>query len=285
MDTDFQAFKPVNRTVGSMLVHGASILSGDLPYLTLISGLSAVLIAGFGNITNDIADVEIDRINRSDRALPSGEVSIPVVWLLALLCLTCALLLAWSLSTYHVAVVSGAAVLLIAYNWILKRVFLIGTIAVSGLVALTIGYGALTGASSGGRAAALDVIVEYNVLVTISFAFVLTFVREIVKDMQDVAGDDANGVLSLPIVAGLDKTGLLVRGMVVLVILAVPIPYLIFSYSGIYLLMMIPVVALLVRILTMFGDSEINAAQISRHLKLSMMLGLLALAFASVWPS
>ena len=121
-------FRPLNLlivfigcTVGSMLVHGASISSGDLPYLTLISGLSAVLIAGFGNITNDIADVEIDRINRSDRALPSGEVSIPVVWLLALLCLTCALLLAWSLTTYHVAVVSGAAVLLTAYNWILDR--------------------------------------------------------------------------------------------------------------------------------------------------------------------
>jgi geranylgeranylglycerol-phosphate geranylgeranyltransferase len=285
-------FRPLNLlivfigcTVGSMLVHGASISSGDLPYLTLISGLSAVFLAGFGNITNDIADIKIDRINRSDRALPSAEVSVPAAWLLSLTCLASALALASSLSTYHVAVVCAAAVVLTTYNWMFKRVFLVGTVAVSGLVAVTVGYGALTGASSGGRAAPLDVIMESNVLVAMCFAFALTLIREVVKDMEDIAGDSANGVRSLPMIVGTDRAGHLVRGTVGLVILAIPLPYLLFPYSGIFLLMMIPVVALLVRVLAMLGDSEVNAAQISRHLKLSMLLGLFALALAAAWPA
>jgi len=284
-------FRPLNLLiiffgcfVGSMLVHGASISAGDLPYLTSLAALSTVFTAAFGNITNDIADRKIDSVNRADRPIPSGQISVPVAVVIALSCLCCALIIAWSLSVYHVEVVAVAGLILLAYNWVFKKAGIIGTIVVSGLVAMTIGFGAMTGASSSGRAAPLDVIVQGNVLVTMSFAFVLMLARELIKDVQDVEGDLKGDVRSVPITIGTKKTLRITRGIVAVTIIAAPMPYLHLEFSGLYLLLMIPVLALLVRVMAMLGDPEPDLFLVSRHLKLSMCLGMLALACAAIWP-
>jgi len=45
------------------------------------------------------------------------------------------------------------------------------------------------------------------------FAFIINFIREIVKDLQDVEGDSNQGMNTLPIAFGIKKTSKLVFGL------------------------------------------------------------------------
>ena len=49
-----------------------NLLSGGI---SIISIVSAMLLCGAGNVINDIMDYEIDKINRPERPLPSGRMT------------------------------------------------------------------------------------------------------------------------------------------------------------------------------------------------------------------
>ncbi|HSL22106.1 MAG TPA: UbiA family prenyltransferase [Vicinamibacterales bacterium] len=63
-------------------------------YPLLGSLMAAVLNAG-NNALNQIYDLEIDRINKPKRPLPSGRVTLRGAWICTLVCYALALLLAW----------------------------------------------------------------------------------------------------------------------------------------------------------------------------------------------
>lgn len=47
----------------------------------------------------------------------------------------------------------------------------------------------------------------FNVLTDYAiFAFIINFIREIVKDLQDVKGDNSEGIKTIPVVLGISKT-------------------------------------------------------------------------------
>jgi 4-hydroxybenzoate polyprenyltransferase len=62
-------------------------------------------------------------------------------------------------------------------------------------------------------------VVNYIFLGYASFAFLVTMVREIVKDLEDAAGDESAGCRTLPIVAGKDTARLIAGAMMALNIL------------------------------------------------------------------
>jgi 4-hydroxybenzoate polyprenyltransferase len=184
----------------------------------LLLMLSTVLIAAAGYIINDYFDVRIDQLNHPDTVL-LGKVIVRKNAIKA-----------------HIA--ANAAAVVIAgylaiqgrhYEWLLlqlfciamlwfysttyKRQYMSGNVTVSVLTALTIislfvyepamqrlAQLPLTHMSRHNIRSSLPV---WILLVYAGFAFLLTWIREIIKDMEDMEGDAAEGCVTMPIKRGL----------------------------------------------------------------------------------
>lgn len=183
-------------------------------YLLVLIMLGTALIAAGGYVINDYFDVKIDRINRPDEVIVTRSVSKPAAMRL-------------SLALSGAGVVSGvaAAMLLRSYTlglifvlvpgllWFYsssyKRLFMAGNLIIAVLAALT----PLTVAIA--NVAQLQLLystilpyttLEHDLYVWTGgfalFAFLLTWIREIVKDMQDQMGDRELECHSMPVVWG-----------------------------------------------------------------------------------
>ena len=183
----------------------------DNLYFLLLT-LSTVLIAAGGYVINDIQDVGIDLINKPDEIVISREIRIKRAYNLYYLLTLGGLLLGlyvgyrvgdWKLGIVHF-IVAG---LLWFYATGLKKTLLLGNLVVaitSALVVLVIGLYEVTLHPDnilfiGGLNAKP---IYHFILVYTFFAFVMTLIREIVKDLEDMKGDEAFGSQSLPISKG-----------------------------------------------------------------------------------
>ncbi len=151
----------------------------------LMAGAATMLITAGGFVVNDINDIEIDRINRPDRPLAAGTVSVATAWALYWLLNTTALGLALKVNAMLGLVSLGIVLLLFMYSTQLKQRFLVGHLAVAMMGALILPFGGL----------ALGHILP--VLLTILFVFPAFFAREVLKTVPDYAGDKEHGVDNL----------------------------------------------------------------------------------------
>ncbi len=259
--------------VGGLLAAGFNAfgaLGGAARGRLLVAALSAALIGGAANSLNDVFDLDIDRVNRPGRPLPSGQVAVGTaraVWALAS---AVGLVLSVLLSPLHLALAAGSVVLLYAYCARLKRTVLVGNVLVALVVALALLYG---GAAVGQPGPAL---------VGSVFVFLTTLVGEIAKDIEDVTGNGAAGARTLPFVHGPEvaaRVAALVLGMTLVLI---PAPFLAFGYSGLYLLLVLAAAGFLLRALWLLltPDPSMQAGRVSALVKTAMLFGLAALAFA-----
>lgn len=157
--------------------------------IRLISGLlSGMLIAAGGYVVNDYYDLEIDLINKPGRVLPSGKMSRSTA-------------LYYSIGLFIVGIILGYftgsviclllafinSTLLFLYASIFKRQVITGNL----LVAYASGSAFIYG----------GVITDNlsNSLIIAVFAFFYTFLREIVKAMEDKKGDQENGAITVAV--------------------------------------------------------------------------------------
>lgn len=154
--------------------------------------VATICSTGFGNVINDIIDIDSDRISHPNRPLPLGEISIQSAWFYCILLVSIALISSFSVSSLHGWATVFPLILLAIYALFLKATPIAGNLLVAILVAYTILYGAL-GA------------VGFSILIyPATMAFLLNFSREIIKDLQDYKGDKSSGVITsaiLPIPA------------------------------------------------------------------------------------
>ena len=159
--------------------------------------LSALLVAAAGYIINDYYDVKIDAINRPDRLVIGRVVRRRHAMLAHLLLCGVGVAVAGVLWPRPLlgAVTLGSALLLWGYSARFKRVALIGNVSIASLTAALVLLPELqlqTGLSA--------------VWVYALAAFLLTVVREIVKDVEDMRGDAHHGCRTLPLVFGVART-------------------------------------------------------------------------------
>lgn len=182
-------------------------------YIAMLIGASVCVAAG-GYIINDYFDIKIDRINRADRLIVTQTVSKDqAIWayriitgvgiLLGLLCSW--LVRSWSMAVIYIFVPG----LLWFYSSAYKRQFLLGNIIVALASALPPLLVAL--ANVGWLNKHFAMIMPYltftkDIFYWMSgfalFAFLLSWIREIIKDLQDQAGDRELECHTLPIVLG-----------------------------------------------------------------------------------
>ena len=230
----------------------------------LLVSVAAFVMLSAGNAINDYCDYNIDRINRPRRPLPSGRIRRVDALIFAIVLVVIGI---W-LGTLINRNATGAAILvfvvLASYAFWLKRIPLVGNLAVSGLTGLTFIAGGI----------AIDSV--RGTLIPAIFAFLFTTAREIVKDLEDTEGDLKNNVKTLAI----HNPQLAIKtaiGFMALVILFSPVPYLFGWYSRHYLIAVVlgvdlVLIGLAVRLLR--DASRESCAFIQRWMKWDIFVGL-----------
>jgi len=171
----------VGTLVGGLVARGAGISVPSILWLFLVlAGVSTALITAGGNVLNDLLDLEGDRVNHPDRPLVTGEISVGSARALAVILFVGGTLVAVPVAFSEplvAAILAAAILLLVAYEFRFKRVGFLGNLVVAFLTGMVFLYG---GAAAG------------NAVVLLPFAamaFLATLSREVIKDMEDIAGD------------------------------------------------------------------------------------------------
>ncbi len=160
--------------------------SGDGHDMHLLAMAAAFFVCGFGNVVNDMRDVDSDRINHPDRPLPSGRLNRRQAGLLAVMFFILSLVVMIPMNTSGRVIVVGALALVTWYNLALKNTAFLGNIGVSLLAAFTFVLGGAVG--------------DFKSTVTLPgpavgavLAFLMHLAREIIKDIEDQTGDASVG--------------------------------------------------------------------------------------------
>jgi 4-hydroxybenzoate polyprenyltransferase len=197
-------------------------------YILLLLIAATVCIAAGGYVINDYFDVKIDRINRPDEVVVTRTVSKPAAMRLSLILSGVGIVFGIAVAAYLRSMTIGILFVLIPgllwfYSSSYKRLFMIGNVIIALLAGLTPMMVALA------NVAQLQLlyasILPYTTLVRdlymwlggfALFAFLLTWIREIIKDMQDQMGDRELECHSMPVVWGDKWTKVFVTGLIVL---------------------------------------------------------------------
>jgi len=263
--------RPVNALITFLVISVACIISinGDYTVLKIIlAGLSGALTASAGNVINDYFDIEIDKVNRPHRVLPKGELTLKEALNFYIFLTGIALLFSVFISLLALLEVFFAAALLFLYSYRIKRIPLLGNFVVAFLTGFAFIYGGI--AVNNVEAAMIPAL----------FAFLINFIREIVKDMEDIEGDKQQGINSYPAVHGFKKAKTLIVFITIVLIILTVFPFIQELYKIEYfLVVMIFVNPLLVYIIkSLFDDdSNKNLNKLSNLLKLNMVIGLTAI--------
>ena len=234
----------------------------------ILASLAAGLIGAGGMVINDIFDVEIDRINKPQRPLPSGAVSAASAAFFYSLLSAVGLLLNLFLHSSAQAIAGAAVVLIFYYSYKLKSTPLFGNLLVGFLTGLAFLYGgAVVGNMDRGVIPAL-------------FAFLINVGREIIKDMEDVEGDAKHAAATFPIKYGIRAASVVATLFLLAVIGATILPYLTHQYGITYLvLVMLGVNCVLAFVIfSLWRDVRPdNLHRLSTILKYDMLVGLIAI--------
>jgi len=176
--------------------------------------LSTVCIAAAGYAINDYFDVDIDRVNRPDKVIVgvtvSPEKTMQIYWLLNLLGTVAGFIAAWKIGNYKLGFLQLATMgTLWFYATSYKRQLLIGNIVVAVLAALAVLIVGFYEPAIYQTLVYLEVLEKGVARLIMQFlcgyafcAFLLTLIREIIKDLEDIVGDRLGGCSTLPIVIG-----------------------------------------------------------------------------------
>ena len=230
---------------------------------------STVIIAAAGYIINDYYDVKIDLINKPERVVVGRGVSRRYAILLHTVLNVAGILLGLILNWKIGAVNFLCVFLLWWYSNLLKRQPFVGNFVVAFLTAGSIAIPWLL----------YPFAAKTNILIYTLFAFFMTLVREIIKDMEDLKGDNTFGCKTLPIVWGLRKTKNLIFvltfsfivSVFMIDILVEALPMLYFS-----IFLFAPVAWLTIRLVR--ADTKKDFYKLSQLCKLIMVLGIFSMA-------
>lgn len=197
-------------------------------YILLLIAAATILIAAGGYVINDYFDIKIDRINRPDQLIVTQYISKENAMRLSIglsgVGMVCGLVAAWLLRSSTIAILFAIIPgLLWFYSSSYKRLLIVGNVTIALLSALSPMMIAIA------NVAQLQLkystilpytTLEHDIYAWVGgfslFAFLLTWIREIVKDLQDQMGDRELECHSMPIVWGNIVTKIVVTALIVL---------------------------------------------------------------------
>jgi 4-hydroxybenzoate polyprenyltransferase len=230
---------------------------------------STAIIAAAGYIINDYYDIKIDLINKPNRVVIGKNITRRYALffhtILSFMGVALGFVLSWKLGLINFL----SAFLLWVYSNNLKRQPFIGNFVVAWLTSISI--------------VLVNILYDVSnslVIIYALFAFFMTLIREIVKDMEDLKGDNTFGCRTLPIVWGIRKTKVLLY--ILLGSLASSVLFLNAWYSQLPLsyfliFLFIPLGMLLLRLVR--ADTRKDFYWLSQACKIIMLLGVISMVF------
>jgi len=258
---------------------------------------STVLIAAAGYVINDYFDTGTDRLNRPDKVVIDRSIQRRLAMLLHFFLNFNGIAIGTYLSLYiGVAELSlifmFAAGLLWFYSTNYKRQFLIGNVVVSimtSIVPLLVILFEMPLLNAKYGLIMLQHQANFNyiffwIIAFSFFAFLTTFLREIIKDIEDFEGDSAYGMNTLPIIIGRKNTKIIIVSIILLSLVILTLVFIRFLLyrgisldyltSGYFLLFLVfPFLLLLYRIIIAQKKEEFHiASQITKFIMLAGIL-------------
>ncbi len=247
--------------------------------------IATLSIAAAGNIINDVYDVEIDKINKPNKVLIGKKIPERNANRLFIILNIIGVSIGFYLSNSigkpgFAAMFIIFSALLYLYASYLKGMLLIGNLVVSALVAMSLiivvlfdVLPAINAQNQIAQSALFKIVLHYSL-----FAFFINFIREIVKDVQDINGDKKGEMNTLPIAIGRKRTVLTVFALGVFITLAVVFYMYEYLYDKqflmLYFLLALVGPLLFFCIKTWAAKSKSEFGMLSKLLKLIMFLGI-----------
>ncbi len=207
----------------------------DINFALLV--LSTVLIAAAGYAINDYFDIRTDRINHPHKIIVGKYISRRIAMLLHQILNIIAVIIAayvcYKTGSFKLLFIQIIMITLLwMYSVKFKSYFLIGNILVafsSAMTILIVWVFDIYAVNSSGQ------LLNYTTRESIrlflwtfaTFAFVVSIIREIIKDIEDIEGDEKIGCATIPIVIGIPKTKLFLYSFIILSI--IPLGYFLYK--------------------------------------------------------
>lgn len=238
-------------------------------YHLFLLSISTAMIAAAGNIINDYFDVKIDQINKPNEVIIGRFIRRRDAILSHQILNFFGILIGLFLNPKIGVINFLAATALWFYSERFKRQAFVGNFLVALLTFLSVFIVGIY-YEKGRR-----IILIYSL-----FAFMITLIREIIKDMEDIRGDTRFGCQTIPVIWGIRKTKIFIFILLSIFvaeigILSIPIHnlviYIIFS------LLLIPVFYLARKLYS--ADKKSDFHQLSIFCKYIMLIGIGSMVF------
>ena len=255
---------------------------------------ASVLIAAAGYIINDYFDLQIDTINKPDKVVVDKIIkrrwTIVWHWLLSGIGLLLSFYVSRQIGNWVIVIANIFCVLLLwFYSTTFKKKLLSGNIIIAALTAwVVVVIYFFCGAS-------FDIWARSNnnfnepkffklTILYAGFAFIVSLIREVIKDLEDREGDALYRCRTMPIVWGVPATKVFTAVWLVVAIAALSIVQLYAWQSGWWwivlysvLLTILPLVLILKKLYAAATPAEYH--QLSTGVKIVMLTGILSMLF------
>ena len=279
MNPYIEILRPGNALMGAISIILVAIIDKTISIPIILAMITVFFETAAGNVINDYFDYNIDLVNKPERPIPSGRISLEngkrYAYLLFLAGTICGFLISFLTGNWiPFIIVLIADVILYLYAYKLKTTPLIGNLAVGFMTGFGFVFGGFT--------------INNPDIVTTSiflgfFAFVMTTAREIVKDIEDVEGDKKDGARTLPILIGKKTPAILATILIIVDCALCPLLYTYHIFGILYLAIIAIAVILFIysAILILKSQDEATAHKSSKLLKIGMLIAFLSFALGS----
>ena len=280
MNPYVEILRPGNAIMSAIVIILIAIIDKSFNIPIIFAMLAVFFETAAGNVINDYFDYQIDLVNKPERPIPSGRISLKngrnYAYLLFGLGTLFGFLISYLTNNWiPFFIVLLADVVLYLYAYKLKSTPLIGNLAVGFMTGFGFVFGGFT-------------LNKPNIIITSIylgfFAFVMTTARELVKDIEDIEGDKSEGAKTLPILYGKKITAILAFILIIIDCALCPVLYY-NNIFGVYYLIIIAIAVLLFLysgILILKNQDKTTAGKVSKNLKIGMLIAFISFIFGSL---
>ena len=283
MNAYLEIIRPGNAVMAAIAVILMMFVGHYYELPIIICALIVFVCTGAGNTLNDVFDVKIDEINKPNRPIPSGRISLENArnYAFALFGIGIALSFVDSYlvnSIWPSVIVVPAAVIMYLYARNLKAMPLIGNLTVATLTGFCFVIAGVVIACATNSLKILFISIYLGL-----FAMFMTLAREIVKDMEDIEGDKQEGARTFPILYGKKISSIISIILIVVTTLMCPILYIFKIFNlGYMMIMVIPIIIFLYSAYSLkLNPPEETCAKVSKNLKIAMLISFIAFVVGS----
>ena len=268
--------RPLNLLISVICVILSAFILNELTQNLIPLILVVILLGGFSNIINDIVDYQIDSENNLHRPIASNAISIQGALIYAILLFILACIITWNFNFFTKILIFYIIIpLIIFYTPIFKKIPFIGNFVVSFVLSMVfiISSTYLLGE------------IHHNIIPPVIFSFFLMLIREIVKDIADLEGDQKFNINTLPVKFGINVTILFIYLFACLLfIFSILVYYFYDSYDLFYLINIIlfvhfPLVFYIYQLSK--NKTSIYCIYLSKVLKLITVFGVIVIYLAN----